>query len=357
MVTQFGDILLDWYQTLARRLPWRDNLDPYPVWVSEVMLQQTRVETVIPFFERWMKRFPTLNSLAHASQHEVLVAWEGLGYYSRARNLHLAAQIVISEHGGQIPREVNQLCLLPGIGRYTAGAIASIAFGMDEPVLDGNIRRVLARIFDVREPARSTDGEKHLWQLAGDNLPPGRAGEYNQALMDLGALICTPRQPHCVACPINSTCLAYSLGVQTERPVKISKPALPHHIVSSAIIQKNQQVLIAQRPTDGLLGGLWEFPGGKVEIGEDLVAALQREICEELGVDINIGSPFGVYRHAYTHFRVTLHAFLCELNGSQPCPLFHTQLAWSDVTSLGDYPMGKIDRQISTALLRVEEVR
>ena len=357
MVSQFGEPLLDWYQTHARRLPWRNNPDPYPVWVSEIMLQQTRVETVIPYFDRWMNRFPTINALADASQREVLSAWEGLGYYSRARNLHRAAQILLSEQGSQLPEDVNQLLLLPGIGRYTAGAIASIAFGKDEPVLDGNIRRVLARFFDVQEPARSAAGEKHLWQLAEDHLPPGRAGEYNQALMELGALICTPRHPRCDACPISTSCLAYSLGVQSERPVKVSKPHLPHHVVSSAIIQKNQRVLIAQRPPDGLLGGMWEFQGGKLEPGENLVTGLKREICEELGTDIVVGAPFGVYRHAYTHFRITLHAFLCELNSSLPRTLFHTQIAWSTAASLQDYPMGKIDRQISNALQTIEEDR
>lgn len=354
MAAPFGDNLLDWYQAHARDLPWRNTGDPYAIWVSEIMLQQTRVETVIPYFTRWLKKFPTINSLAQASQQEVLSAWEGLGYYSRARHLHQAAQIVAADFGGQLPQDTKQLVLLPGIGRYTAGAIASIAFGMDEPVLDGNISRVLARFFDVQEPASSSAGEKQLWQLAAETLSPGQAGEHNQALMDLGALICTPRDPSCETCPLSKSCKAYRLGVQNQRPVKVSRPEIPHYLVSSAIIRQNQQVLIAQRPPRGLLGGLWEFPGGKVEPGEDLVPSLKREICEELGVEINIGSPFGVYQHAYTHFRVTLHAFLCELNGRRPRPLFHTQIAWSSIANLPNYPMGKIDRQISNSLLEVE---
>ena len=325
------------------------------VWVSEVMLQQTRVETVIPYFERWMKRFPTIRSLARASQREVLSEWEGLGYYARARNLHQAAQIVDADYDGQLPRDVNQLRTLPGIGRYTAGAIASIAFGEDEAVLDGNIRRVLARVFDVGIPARSSAGEKQLWQLAQDNLPPGSAGTYNQALMELGALLCTPRQPRCQACPICAHCQSYSLGIQEERPVMPSSPTLPHYLVSSAIIQQDQKVLIARRPPDGLLGGMWEFPGGKVEPGEDLVVGLKREVFEELGVNIQVGASFGVYQHAYTHYRITLHAYLCKLNGSQPQALFHNQLTWSLVARLREYPMGKIDRQISSALQNIME--
>jgi A/G-specific adenine glycosylase len=351
MSSSLAEHLLNWYQDHARSLPWRDNPDPYSVWISEVMLQQTRVETVLPYYERWMARFPTLASLAGASQHEVLSAWEGLGYYSRARNLHRAAQIVLDELDGQFPQDVKSLRHLPGIGRYTAGAIASIAFGKDEPALDGNIRRVLSRIFDVRQPARSKEGEALLWHLAASHLPAGRAGEYNQALMDLGSLICTPRQPDCAACPLNKTCLANSLGVQAERPVKPAKKSIPHHIVSSAIIHRAEQVLIAQRPQQGLLGGLWEFPGGKIEPGEDLVTGLKREICEELGVEIEVGAAYGVYQHAYTHFRVTLHAFHCKLNGSQPQNLFHTNLAWTNLPSLAEYPMGKIDRQISNALV------
>jgi A/G-specific adenine glycosylase len=351
MTNSLAESLLNWYQGHARSLPWRDNPDPYKVWISEVMLQQTRVETVLPYYERWMARFPTLVSLALATQQEVLAEWEGLGYYSRARNLHLAAQIVINKFGGNLPQDMQHLLNLPGIGRYTAGAIASIAFGSDQPVLDGNIRRVLARVFDIRYPARSRESEECLWQLASTHLPPGRAGEYNQALMDLGALICTPRLPNCAICPLNESCLAFSLGVQAERPVKLAKETIPHYIVSSAIIQRDEQVLIAQRPQKGLLGGLWEFPGGKLEPGENLATGLKREICEELGVEIEVGTAYGVYHHAYTHFRVTLHAFLCKLNGTQPCNLYHSQLAWVTPPALVDYPMGKIDRQISNTLI------
>jgi A/G-specific adenine glycosylase len=318
------------------------------------MLQQTRVETVIPYYERWMERFPTLSMLAHASQQEVLAIWEGLGYYSRARNLHRAAQIVINEYSGELPQKVNLLCNLPGIGRYTAGAIASIAFGFDEPVLDGNIRRVLSRVFNVHQPAGSQEGEERFWELASAHLPQSQAGKFNQALMDLGALICTPRQPNCCDCPLNRSCEAFSLGVQTERPVKLPKESIPHYTVAAAIIQRDRQVLIAQRPADGLLGGMWEFPGGKVEPGEDLVSGLKREIREELGVDIEVNSAFEIYQHAYTHFRITLHAFLCKLNGSQLQTNYHTDLIWANPPSLRNYPMGKVDRQISNSLLNIE---
>lgn len=350
MTTSLAIRALHWYRENARRLPWRDHPDPYAIWVSEIMLQQTRVETVIPYFERWMERFPTIEKLANASQQQVLGIWEGLGYYSRARNLHRAAQIVVEEYSGELPRDTDLLLRLPGIGRYTAGAIASIAYNLDEPTLDGNIRRVLARVFDVRRPARSKEGESLLWKLATDNLPPGQAGEYNQALMELGATVCTPRAPKCTQCPLADLCLAYSLGLQAERPVKTPKAEIPHHTVTAAILQRDGQVLIAQRPPEGLLGGMWEFPGGKVKPGEDLVACISREIREELGMEITVGREIGVYQHAYTHFRVTLHAFLCGMNGGEPRNLYHTTLAWADPIALRDYPMGKIDRQIANEL-------
>ena len=352
MPLSFATDLLAWYEQHARQLPWRGHPDPYAVWVSEIMLQQTRVETVIPYFERWMKRFPSIADLASASQQEVLSMWEGLGYYSRARNLHRAAQIVRSEHAGELPQDPKALRNLPGIGRYTAAAIASIAFGLDEPAMDGNIRRVLARYFDAQSPARSKEGEGLLWQLAAENLPAGRAGDYNQALMDLGATICTPQAPDCPNCPVADGCAAYTLGVQEERPVRLPKGAIPHHTVAAAVIHQNGHVLVAQRPQGGLLGGMWEFPGGKLKAGEDLAGCLRREIREELGVEIRVGDPFGVYRHAYTHFRVTLHAFQCALVSGEPEPLEHTALKWTSPRALDGFPMGKLDRQIANSLKR-----
>jgi A/G-specific adenine glycosylase len=256
----------------------------------------------------------------------------------------------MADHSGELPQDVQALRGLPGIGRYTAGAIASIAFGLDEPTLDGNIRRVLARLFDLRLPARSSQGEAELWRLAAKYLPAGKASQYNQALMDLGSSVCTPRQPDCPHCPLVEMCLAYQLGVQGARPVKEARPPVPHHVVTAAVIQRHGTVLIAQRPPNGLLGGLWEFPGGKLKPGEDLAGCLKREIREELGVQIEVGGQIGVYRHAYTHFRVTLHAFACHLVQGEPQNLGHTALAWAAPEALADYPMGKIDRAIALQL-------
>ena len=276
-----------------------------------------------------------------------LQLWEGLGYYSRARNLHKAAREVKEKHAGYLPGERKNLEKLPGIGPYTAGAIASIAFGLNETALDGNIQRVLARLFDVDLPARSPQGKKKLQQLAEQILPAGEAGTFNQALMDLGAAICTPRSPLCPNCPLISLCQAQKKGTQNERPVLEKRPAVPHYTVTAAVIHRDELYLIARRPAKGMLGGLWEFPGGKREKGEYLDTCLKREIREELGTAIRIIAPFGVYQHAYTHFKVTLHAFLCELNGKDPQALEADEIIWVSAAQLEDYPMGKIDRKIS----------
>lgn len=350
MPPRIAQQLLNWYHEHARSLPWREDPAPYRVWVSEIMLQQTRVETVLAYFERWIAQFPNVKILAAAHEQEVLQCWEGLGYYSRARNLHRAARIVVDAHGGELPTDRQTLESLPGIGPYTAGAITSIAFGQDEAALDGNIRRVYARLFNVDQPTRERETEKHLWAIACQQLPSGQAGDYNQALMDLGATICTPRNPNCEACPLQNLCEAYTLDVQELRPVKIARPPVPHHTVAAAVIHRYGLVLIAQRPPNGLLGGLWEFPGGKQEDGENLPQALQREIMEELDTQIEVGEQLGIYNHAYTHFKVTLHAFHCRLTGGEPQALEASDLRWTAVSTLGDFPMGKLDRMISKDL-------
>lgn len=347
----FQNKLLTWYRKNARDLPWRESKDPYQIWVSEIMLQQTRVETVIPYYTRWMTVFPTLHSLAKARQDQVLSGWEGLGYYSRARNLHQASKIVVEEYQGKLPQDSVSLQALPGIGRYTAGAIASIAFGIDAPVLDGNVRRVYARYFNISTPLQTSGTERILWQIAQEILPSGSAGEFNQALMELGALICHPKNPDCENCPLAESCLANNLNLQESRPVRKKKSPLPHLQVTAAVFQENGKVFLAKRPPDGLLGGMWEFPGGKQKDKETLPETLRREIREELRVPISVGEALGVYHHAYTHYKVTLHAFHCSLNSRDIQLTFHTESAWVSLDSLANYPMGKLDRLISRKLL------
>ena len=364
--------LLPWYRTNKRDLPWRGHPSPYAVWVSEIMLQQTRVEAVIPYFERWMSLFPTVQVLAGASEQEVLNAWEGLGYYSRARNLHTAAKLVVKHYHGEIPRNLDELRQLPGIGRYTLGALASIAFGMDVSVLDGNIKRVYARIFDVTEPVDSTAGEKILWALADQNLPKGHAGEYNQALMDLGATICMPKNPRCLICPVMRLCKARQQGTQNQRPVKRPKKEVPHYIHAAGVVIERGKVLLSRRPANGLLGGMWEFPNGRVagDPMKELPATLKR--VYDLKVKVihadhqvrpvslpatgrddtkaasPLGSRLGVVHHGYTHFRVEVHVFTCKLVSEAQ----GTNLRWVSLKKLDEYPMGKIDRQIANLIAK-----
>lgn len=346
----FSRSLLEWYSRSHRQMPWRGHPDPYAVWISEAMLQQTRVETVIPYFQRWMAMFPSINTLAAASEQDVLNAWEGLGYYSRARNLRKAAIEICDKYAGLLPKTVKELVTLPGIGEYTAAAIASIAFSLNEAVLDGNVKRVLARVFNLETPANSAAGEKVFWQLARELVPAGSAGDYNEAVMDLGAMVCTPRTPNCAECPLNEFCEAKRLGIQAQRPVMLDKPSIPHFLVCAAIIQRENQLLIARRPSKGLLGGMWEFPGGKVESGETHQQSLQREISEELDCKITVGEILGVYKHAYTHFRVTLHAYRCVIISGEPKALDASEIRWVTPTELKGFPMGKIDRMISNDL-------
>ncbi len=348
--------LLRWAKHNLRPFPWRtDQRDPYAVWVSEVMLQQTRAETAAPYFRRWLERFPDVRALATACLDEVLKAWEGLGYYGRARNLHAAARILMSEHGGEIPQTRRALESLPGIGRYTAGAILSIAFGQDEPVLDGNVRRVLSRLLAIGEASPSKQ-DALLWEAAGLLLPRGRAREFNEALMELGATVCTPRSPLCPDCPWRDICIARAEDRQEEFPPKWPRKKTPHYHVTAAVIYDDQgRFLVAQRPTAGMLGGLWEFPGGKVEPGESLRECLRREIAEELVVSIAVGERLTVVKHAYSHFRITLHAFLAQILDGTPQAVGCAAWRWIRLAEADALAFSAADRRILDVLREREQ--
>ncbi len=347
----FTSDLLAWYDHAAADLPWRRTREPYRIWLSEIMLQQTQVDTVIPYYERFLAAFPTVQTLAAASLDDVLKGWEGLGYYTRARNLHRAAQIVAQDMSGHFPQTAEGLQQLPGIGRYTAGAIASIAFGQRAPVLDGNVIRVFARLIDLGADVTQAETQKQLWQMAENWLPAARAGDYNQALMELGRTICKPRSPLCSECPVQAHCMAYARGTQAVRPVKTRRAATPHYDVAAGMIWNDSgQLLIAQRPLDRLLGGLWEFPGGKQEPGETLPECLNRELAEELAITVEVGELFTVVRHGFTHFRITLHAFTCRYRGGTPQAIGVRAFAWVLPEELAQYTFGKADREVIAAL-------
>ena len=347
--------LLDWYSANKADLPWR-GASAYGVWLSEIMLQQTQIDTVIPYYRRFLENYPTIHDLAGSDLDRVLKLWEGLGYYSRARNLHKTAQIVSSELNGEFPSDVPSLLELSGIGRYTAGAIASIAFGTQAPVLDGNVIRVFSRWLDLSEDVTQTSTKNYLWDVAEALVPAENTGDYNQALMELGQKICTPRNPLCEECPVQSICLAYANGTQAERPVKKKKPKTPHYDVSAGIIRNQEgKILIAQRPMDGLLGGLWEFPGGKQEEGETMPECLKRELAEELAIEVEVGALFVKVKHAFTHFKITLHAYDCTYIGSTdgsdaPQALEAQDWAWVTQDELDKYSFGKADRRVIQAI-------
>lgn len=348
-ITELRQTLLDWYSQWGRDLPWRHTRDPYAIWVSEVMLQQTQVKTVIPYYERWLSVLPTIQALAAAEAQQVLKLWQGLGYYSRGRNLHRAAQIIQAEHGGQFPQTLAEVCHLPGIGRTTAGGILSSAFNQPQPILDGNVKRVLARLIALETPPQRALGQ--LWQISEALLDRDAPRAFNQGLMDLGATVCRPRQPDCSACPWTEFCQAHSLNLQQILPMRETRPPVPHKQIGVAVIWNDQQqILIDRRPAEGLLGGLWEFPGGKVEPGETVPECIVREIQEELGITVAVAEHLVTVSHAYTHFKVTLVVHHCQLISGEPQPLACEEIRWVDLTELDQYPFPVANLRIIEAL-------
>jgi len=341
--------LLKWYGEQGRALPWRQTRDPYAIWISEIMLQQTQVKTVIPYYERWLEKFPTVQDLAAANQQTVLKLWEGLGYYARARNLHAAAQQVVAEFGGVFPQAFENAIALKGIGRTTAGGILSAAFNQPVAILDGNVKRVLARL--VALPVPPNKALNQLWILSEQVLDPQHPRDFNQAFMDLGATLCTRHNPACLLCPWQSHCAAYNQNAVSDFPMTEAKKPVPHKRIGVAVITDAQgKILIDRRKQEGLLGGLWEFPGGKIEPGETVEACVSREIKEELGIEIEVGSRLITIDHAYTHFKVTLNVFNCTHLSGEPQPLESDEVKWVTLDEIDEYPFPKANSQIIEAL-------
>jgi len=336
--------LLDWFSRHKRDLPWRETYSPYHVWISEIMLQQTQMERGVDYFKRWIARFPDLDSLATAQQDEVLKLWEGLGYYSRARNLHKAAQIVMDQHGGTLPTSTEALLTLPGIGPYTARAIASIAFQQDECVVDANVERVVSRLYDIEQPIKSRQTQEEVGKFAHRLLPKGRARDFNQALMEFGSLVCSPRNPACAGCCLAECCLARKNGVQEDRPVIVKAPSPIYISMATGVLIHDGRILTQKRLADDIWGNLWEFPGGVVETGETPGQAVVREYLEETGLIVNHPEPIASFKHSFTRYRVTLHAFRVTLLSS-PKELTlkaaqeHRWAGWSEIMKLA-FPAG-----------------
>lgn len=341
---------LQWYATHGRDLPWRHSAEPYHVWISEVMLQQTQVETVIPYYHRFLSRFPTVRHLAAAAEDDVLKAWENLGYYARARHAHHAARDMVKRFGGCVPSRWQELASLPGIGAYTAGAILSIAFGVCVPAVDGNVRRVISRLYGIQEPVDEQRTLSRIQKLASALVPRRGAGRFNQAVMDVGALVCTPKRPRCDRCPVDAFCRAKAQGRQDLIPVKRKNKPLPHRQATAAFVRdKKGRLLIVQRPRQGLLAGLWKFPGGPRLDDESLEGCVKREVRQELGIKIQVQRAVGSIRHAYTHFRITLHGFECRHAAGRPCAVKCHDWRWVRPGGLDAFAFSRAERKILAA--------
>jgi A/G-specific adenine glycosylase len=308
-VSRLRRALLAWYRAVRRDLPWRRTGDPYAIWVAETMLQQTRVDTVIPYYERFLARFPDVRSLATADLEEVLELWAGLGYYARACHLQAAAHQIVECHEGQIPGDVESLRSLPGVGRYTADAVASIAFDRCAPILDGNVTRVLSRLLEVREPIELSRVRSRLWEEAERLARGAQPGDLNQALMELGARVCTPRAPRCEVCPLRRDCPTRASGDAEELPVRTPKRRPKRVRVTAALVVRSGRALVVRRPLGGLLGGLWELPGGEFSERESPADAVERTVRASVGLSLNGVENAGLVEHAFSHRLLRLHIF------------------------------------------------
>lgn len=339
--------LVAWYREHARDLPWRRRRDGYAIWVSEVMLQQTRVATVIPYFERWMQRFPTLRSLAEADDDDVLHAWQGLGYYSRARSLLRGARAVVAEHGGELPRGLDGLRALPGVGPYTAGAIHSIAYGGRAPAVDGNVSRVLCRLFALAGDPTRPPLASELWQRAAQLVPAEEPGRFNQALMELGATVCTPRAPLCLECPWRSLCAARRQRRENELPTPRARPAPTRVSMVAAVVERRGRVLLSKLPSDApRWGGMWLFPSAEKQPRERLELALARALASAGGPRIDAHAPLFRIEHSVTRYRIELDVHRCEVSGSAR----DARSSWKRIAELSSLALPAAHRRIARLL-------
>jgi A/G-specific adenine glycosylase len=341
--------LRGWFARRRRDLPWRRDRDPYRIWVSEVMLQQTQVATVVPYFERFMAAFPTLAALATADEQDVLRLWEGLGYYRRARDMHRAARLLVAEHGGRLVDDPAVLARLPGFGQYTCNAVLSQAFDRRLPIVEANSQRVLSRLFGWTDDPRQGPARRRLWQAAARLLPPKDVGEFNQALMELGALICTPATPRCTKCPLAARCVARKLGLQETIPTRTPAPQIVQVQEVGIVLRRGRKLLLAQRPAHGRWAGMWEVPRSPVHSGEDHAAAARR-LLHELNLTAELGAEVLTIRHAVTRFRITLLCLEAHYVAGRFRSESYANAAWVVPAQLSAYPLSRPQRRLAEAL-------
>jgi len=346
--------VIAWYRKEGRALPWRMTRNPYRIWVSEVMLQQTRVASVIPYYRRFLHAFPTMRRLAEADLQEVLKLWEGMGYYARARNLHRSAEIIMSRYGGSVPDNTKDLLSLPGIGRSTAGAILSLAYDKQAPVLDANIQRLLSRLGAVESDLGKSYGKHFLWDLMESLLPGKKTRVFNQALMDMGALVCTPKTPHCRVCPLSSLCRAFKMGIQEQIPPSKKTPPRPVLERAVAVIWGKKGLLIHHRPSNGLLGSLWEFPGIYLNQEGSVFHLLSHMMERECGLLIQLRGEIFSFFHEYTHFKERIRVFSGDcLQGR----LLSQDFRWVQPEEIERFPLPASHRRIAQTVIRTVDGR
>jgi A/G-specific adenine glycosylase len=345
---------MDWFRANRRRLPWRRSRNPYRIWLSEVMLQQTQVATVVPYYRRFLARFPDVRALASADLQDVLKLWEGLGYYARARNFQRAAARVAAEHAGRVPVHWEDFRRLPGVGDYIAAAVLSIAFDQPWAVVDGNVKRVLSRLFTIEDPVNAAAAKPVFAAAADALLDRDRPGTFNESMMELGALVCTPRAPRCERCPVAAFCRARRAGSVADYPRRLAARKVPLAAIAVGVVAKNGRLLITRRRPEGLLGGLWEFPGGKVRDGEAPEAACVREIREEAGLHVAVESRLARVRHAYTHLRIVMDVFRCRYVSGRVRLNGPVDFRWVRVADLDRYPFPKANHKFMPLLREAE---
>ncbi len=346
---------MNWYRKKARKMPWRGEKDPYRIWLSEVMLQQTQIDTVVPYYKRWLQKYPTLKDVAQASEDDILKLWEGLGYYARARNFHKACQQVVQDYDGKIPTDPQAFSTLKGVGPYTLAAVQSIAFGYGLPAIDGNVKRVISRVKRIDEPPSKALSEIESFLKA--NIHNAYPGDFNQAMMDIGATICNPNKPRCEVCPLSSECEAFQKNQVSLYPIKEEKALRPHYRAAVGIVWNKDKLLISKRKSEGLLGGLWEFPGGKMKHGETAKECVEREVEEEVGVQVDAAHSVGVIKHAYTHFSIEMEGFLCRYLKGTPQTRDCADWKWVEFKDLKKFAFPMANRKLFPLLPKTNPFR